>query len=424
MGLGSKLGQLNAANNSATANAKAPLAESGFNGQNINTLPVLPPMTPEEQQRVKDVTLESRNYVHNDGNNITGLVKPQIPQSGDQLVGGLIVEKMWRIVNLKNLFAFFTQDQLQTLVDRACRHDYRSLMIMWDLPTLDMATDIAVLGLYDCVIIVDDSGSMTKEESEGLTRFQILKEAVKTVGFWGTLMDPDGVVLRFLNSQKEGNGLSSCSQIEDLFKGVQVNPYNGTPIGEKMRSVYNTIVKPLLTTNNLNRPILIINMTDGEPSNKQLVIDVISECISECSRTKYGSNAVAFSFGQIGTSPEATEYLQTLDEHPVIGKYVDCTSEYETERKQCGAGFTVSAWIMKLMVGAIDPSYDESDEKPQPVQTQSNRMYSFSQSYQPQQAYPQQASQLQPSAPAPSALNQQYFARDPPSYDEATRPKK
>jgi hypothetical protein len=42
---------------------------------------------------------------------------------------------------------------------------------------------------------------------------------------------------------------------------------------------------------------------------------------------------------------------------------VDCTSEFSIEQSQCGQGFTEAVWVVKLMIGAVDPSYDLADEQ-------------------------------------------------------------
>jgi hypothetical protein len=118
----------------------------------------------------------------------------------------------------------------------------------------------------------------------------------------------------------------------------------------------------------LNKPLLIITITDGEPSDKPQ--DKIAQTILDA-RTllagRYGPRAVAFQFAQVGKDREAQEFLARLDNHPQVGSMIDCTSYYELESAEYAAkGITLSveAWLVKLMVGAIDPEYDEQDEGP------------------------------------------------------------
>lgn len=212
-----------------------------------------------------------------------GLLRtPNGPEYPNYEISALVVEKMWRIVCLKELQSFYTQQQLQTLVDRACKHDYRTLMNTWELPTIDMTVDLAVLGLYDIVLFLDDSGSMeTFEPKENMSRFSILSEVVKTIGFWASLMDSDGVVVRFFNSNVEGNGVSSLAEIQSLFQTVK--PSNSTPMGEELdNKIFSKVVNPYLSTGTLNRPVIVVTITDGIPNNEQRVIDTIKKCKDAC----------------------------------------------------------------------------------------------------------------------------------------------
>ena len=118
------------------------------------------------------------------------------------------------------MFRFFTNESLAQLVSRACKHDYKALMVILNLPSISIATDLAVAGLYDIIMIVDDSGSMKEKEAleDGLTRFQVAKEVVKIISVPATMMDPDGIVVRFINSSYEGNQINNPRVVEDMMK--------------------------------------------------------------------------------------------------------------------------------------------------------------------------------------------------------------
>jgi hypothetical protein len=367
MGLGKKLGQFNQTTEQQLQFASAPVAEAGFNSDNI---PHLQPsaMSNLEVQQVRQLTAEAAMDSQISNQNIqTNLRKPDVPIGQaypNKDVSKLVVEKMWRIISLRRLHNFYTQEKLQTLVNRACKHDYKILMSAWNLPTIDMAVDLAVLGLYDIVILGDDSGSMatTEPTEDNMSRWEILKNVMQTIGFWAILMDADGIVIRFLNSEVEANGVSTMQEINQIFSSVR--PRGGTPIGEKItQKVFNAIAEPLGRRNELERPILLITLTDGIPDSEQAVMNGIKSCKNFFSSTKYGEFAMAFSFAQIGTDKNATEFLGRLDKDAIIGKLIDCTSEYSIEKKECGPGFSEAVWVVKSMIGAVDPSYDEADEK-------------------------------------------------------------
>ena len=311
MSLAKKLGQLNRKTEEQIQYAQQPLSTGGYNSNNIVNLPVAKPLNEYDKSCLKSLEEDAcRDYSQNSyiGKNLpqnsNGLVKPIVP-SGDGFpsaeISTLIVEKMWRIVSLKGLYPFYSKDELQNLVNRACKHDYNSLKSLWEFPSIDMTTDLAVLGLYDIVIFADDSTSMTITEpnEDNMNRFDIMKTVIDTIGFWSTLMDPDGIVVRFFNSDIEGNGIGNKKDVLNLFN--KVKPYGSTPIGKNLKEkVFNRIIQPLIMDKKLSRPVLIIIVTDGIPDSKPDVINSICEIKSFCSKSSYGSNAVAFSFAQIG----------------------------------------------------------------------------------------------------------------------------
>ena len=68
---------------------------------------------------------------------------------------------------------------------------------------------------------------------------------------------------------------------------------------------------------------------------------------------------------QVGTDQRAQAFLGQLDNDPEIGNLVDATSYYELEAeemKRKGVTLTPELWLVKLLVGAIDRTYDEQDE--------------------------------------------------------------
>ena len=68
---------------------------------------------------------------------------------------------------------------------------------------------------------------------------------------------------------------------------------------------------------------------------------------------------------QVGTDTRAQAFLAQLDNDPDIGNLVDATSYYELEAeemKRKGVTLTPELWLVKLLVGAIDRTYDEQDE--------------------------------------------------------------
>jgi hypothetical protein len=249
----------------------------------------------------------------------------------------------------------------------------------------EAAQDIVQLALYDIVLYIDDSGSMAFDE--GGERIQDLKVILNRVAFAASLFDDDGVQVRFMKAPQQGDNIRSEQQVNDLVSQVQFTGL--TPIGRMLRE---RVIEPLLLqparAGRLRKPMLVITITDGQPAGdeKNGVENAIIHASNELAKTRYGKGAVAFQFAQVGNDLKAREYLSQLDQHPEVGDLIDCTSskcielchgtfsltnslpDFEVEADEMmqinkNIVFTPETWLMKLLLGSIDPSYDTKDEK-------------------------------------------------------------
>ncbi|KAI5304716.1 hypothetical protein KEM56_006067 [Ascosphaera pollenicola] len=236
----------------------------------------------------------------------------------------------------------------------------------WRIPK-EIAQDIVKLALYDIVIFIDDSGSMSFEE--GGERLQDLQLILGRVAFAASLFDDDGIQVRFMNSDQRADGLRTEQQAQQL---VSTHRFRGlTPLGTNLKSkVIDDLVLPKLRSGNLRKPVLIVTITDGEPTgeNRSTVGDVILSTVREAEKSPYGKGAVAFQIAQVGNDLRARRFLSELDEDPRFGRSVDCISNYENEADEMlklnpPVDLTPDLWLVKLMLGAIDASYDEKDEQ-------------------------------------------------------------
>jgi hypothetical protein len=265
-------------------------------------------------------------------------------------------------------------------VDRLCQ--------AWRIQR-EIATDIVRLALYDVVIYVDDSGSMSFEENG--ERIKDLQLIMQRVAFAATLFDDDGIDVRFMNDDQIPlnmlSGLRTEQQVEQLLANKR---YKGlTPFGTELRKkVIDSILIPKLQSRQLQKPLLIICITDGQPAgeNQNTLVETVRYAVDSAGRSSYGPGAVAFQFAQVGNDQKATEFLAKLDNDPMVGREVDCTSskccaiyvcecallttsaDYENEsaemaKAQPPVDLTPDLWMIKLILGAIDPSYDTKDEK-------------------------------------------------------------
>lgn len=195
----------------------------------------------------------------------------------------------------------------------------------------EIAMDIVKLSLYDIIIYIDDSGSMQFEENG--ERISDLKVILERVVFAATLFDRNGISIRFMNSNEQGDNVVAMEpgrgpSVAELLQRIQ---YKGlTPMGTSLK---NKVLEPLVVNparaGRLEKPVLIITITDGQPAGESqtAVFDAIRYASTELQRNpRYGKGAVAFQFAQVGNDLKAREFLGKLDEEPGIGDLVDCTS--------------------------------------------------------------------------------------------------
>jgi len=243
----------------------------------------------------------------------------------------------------------------------------------------EIANDIVKLALYDIVLYIDDSGSMQFEE-EG-SRIKDLRLILERVSFAATLFDADGISLRFMNTDLSGardqqgrplqDGVATEAQIEQIMRGVQFKGL--TPMGTSLRKkVIDEILLGKAAQGQLRKPLLVIAITDGQPAGEpqNAVFDTIRYAFDTLQQRypQYGRGGVAFEFAQVGNDEMAKKFLSKLDEDPQIGPMVDCTSNFENEQEEMSRAnppvdLTPDLWIIKLLLGAIDRSYDSKDEK-------------------------------------------------------------
>ena len=220
----------------------------------------------------------------------------------------------------------------------------------WHIPPT-VGQDVAKLALYDIVLYIDNSGSILFDE--GGKRKRDLHATLHEVLGVALLFDDDGIDIRFMNGPSRewltfgdealsARGFTSAevsillnTHVKDeqtinrymlneptIFRGV-------TPLGSQLRSqVLEDIVLTRARSNQLQKPVLVITITDGIPVREpeRALQDGILHCVKELSKLPCGTGAVSFQFAQVGTDKEAQDFLGRLDNDPQIGGLVDCTS--------------------------------------------------------------------------------------------------
>lgn len=189
----------------------------------------------------------------------------------------------------------------------------------------EIASDIVKLALYDVILYVDDSGSMQFEENG--ERIDDLKLVLSRVAFATGLFDDDGIQVRFMNSQQQGNNIKSQQQVEQMISQTRFSGL--TPMGRELDA---KVLQPLVLgparSRQLRKPVLVIIITDGQPTGESHldIANIITKASRELQGSGLGRGALAFQFAQVGNDLKAREFLKQLDEHKEIGDIIDCTS--------------------------------------------------------------------------------------------------
>ena len=224
------------------------------------------------------------------------------------------------------------------------------LCVRWQIPQA-VGQDLAKLALYDIVLYIDNSGSI--EADEGGKRKRDLQATLAKVLEVALLFDDDGIDMRFMNGPSRewltwgeenlsARGFSSSEimflldthvkDVQTINRYVQNQPsiFRGvTPLGSQLRAqVLEDIVLRRARSNQLQKPVLVITITDGIPVREpeRALHDGIRYTVNELSRLPCGTGAVSFQFAQVGTDKEAQSFLAQMDSDPQIGSLIDCTS--------------------------------------------------------------------------------------------------
>ncbi|KAJ9091412.1 hypothetical protein QFC19_009122 [Naganishia cerealis] len=244
----------------------------------------------------------------------------------------------------QRLQAFYPPQALEQIAARVAQTGALDRIAQeWRLPK-EVALDLVKIALFDVVILCDDSGSMAFEQNG--ERIEDLKLILSRVAFACSLFDHDGINIRFLNSQYDGNHINSEQAAMQLLSQVKFSGL--TPLGTVLDQ---KILQPMLLqparSNALQKPLLVICITDGAPAGEPA--DKVFE---------YGPDAVSFQFAQVGDDRKAEEFLASLDAHPKVGPLIDSTGNYEMESAQfqrmSGNSMDPTLWLCKMLLGPID----------------------------------------------------------------------
>ncbi|KAH3667187.1 hypothetical protein OGAPHI_002836 [Ogataea philodendri] len=265
---------------------------------------------------------------------------------------------------------FYAHDEavLNQLIESNCLPRIQQVAQTFGVPGQEYSFyDLSQLCLFKIFFYIDNSGSMRTGN-----RLQQLHDFLKL--FMKINVSTQPLRLKFMNNHQEiyqflkynHNVDCDCIETEQQLDLVLSNLVVGgvTPLATNL---YELILKPEIRSRKLAQPLLIVTFTDGAPNGDRYKLDkVIKMAQKELKENNMPKRSICYQFAQIGTDLDAGEYLDSLDNDSNIGDVIDCTSPIEIEMKQIARKnkelSTEVNYVKKLLLGAIDISYDSLDE--------------------------------------------------------------
>ncbi|KAL1409196.1 hypothetical protein Q8F55_006026 [Vanrija albida] len=295
---------------------------------------------------------------------ISQLMSGPTPQGGPDF--NRVMQVLMQCIQEQRIGAFYRdQRQVEAVAHRIVNTGAaQRLASAWQLPP-PIAIDLIKMALFDTVILVDDSGSMRFEQKGA--RIEDLIQIMAKVAGASSLFDDDGIQVRFLNSQLQGNHITTEEAAVNLIQQVKFD--GRTPLGTALdQKILQPLVLGPARAGQLRKPFHIVIITDGEPNGepRETLRNVIVRANRELRNTQYGPDALSIQLAQVGNDMSALKFLSSLDDDREVGQLIDQTMDFDYERDQMrqktGQDLTPQMWLMKLLLGAIDHGYDSKDE--------------------------------------------------------------
>jgi hypothetical protein len=206
---------------------------------------------------------------------------------------------------------------------------------------------------YEVVIVADDSGSMATSSKVGAirtTRWQELCRIVSILVELSVIFDSNGVDIHFLNRP----ALLGVKHSDEIHQAFVSPPCGGTPIVPVLEHIFST-------PSRLRK--LVFLATDGEPTSPDGRSDIFN-----FHQTLIRRDADQFRMTILACTDDkrTMRYLNGWDTQI---PYFDVIDDYESERAEIRKfqgskfHFTFGDYVVKALMGTIDPWFDHLDEK-------------------------------------------------------------
>ncbi len=161
----------------------------------------------------------------------------------------------------------------------------------------------------DYTLIIDKSGSMSTPDQQGSrTRWEIAQESTLALARKCEQFDPDGITVYVFSGRFKRYDDVTSSKVTQIFQ--ENDPVGTTNLASVLQDATNSYFqrKTAGQTKPAGETILVV--TDGEPDDRRAVMEVIVSA----SRRMERDEELAISIIQVGADPQATKFLNALDD--------------------------------------------------------------------------------------------------------------
>jgi len=165
-----------------------------------------------------------------------------------------------------------------------------------------------MLGNRDYTLILDKSGSMsTRDQLGGKSRWQAAQESTVALASKCEEFDPDGITVYTFASKFRRYENVTAAKVEQIFR--ENEPVGGTNLTAVLQdAINNYFQRRSQGRTKAGETILVV--TDGEPDDRKSVFEVIIQATKQLQ----SDEELAISFIQVGSDPQARQFLKALDE--------------------------------------------------------------------------------------------------------------
>jgi uncharacterized protein with von Willebrand factor type A (vWA) domain len=161
----------------------------------------------------------------------------------------------------------------------------------------------------DYTLIIDKSGSMsTPDQTGGKSRWEISQESTLALARKCEQFDPDGITVYVFSGKFKRYENVTSAKVAQIF--LENDPAGTTNLAGVLQHAIDNYFQRKAAHNTKSNGETILVVTDGDPDDRKAVFEVIINASRKLDRDE----ELAISMIQVGSDPQATQFLKALDD--------------------------------------------------------------------------------------------------------------